>query len=269
MAANLASIGLELDLRSALVPLRNRRFVLVVLAWNWLLCPGFAWLLVWTIPMAKPYGIGLLLIGMAPAAPFLPMMVRRAGGDIAYAAAFLLMATIGTVGFVPLALPLVAPGLAVDVWQIARQLIALLLLPQAVGMSIKAWLPVLAERIRQPVMFLAEGATLGLLAAIGVLYFDGFIGAIGSYAIGAQFLFSIGVTVGSFVLGVGLKPEHRCVVSLGVCTRNLGAALAPLLAVSADPRATVMVALGVPVALIVTFVAARWFESRVQRVRRV
>jgi predicted Na+-dependent transporter len=268
MAGNLVSIGLELNLRTALAPLRNRRFVLVVLAWNWLLCPGFAWLLAWAIPMAQPYAIGLQLIGMVPAAPFLPMMVRRAGGDLAYAAAFMLIATIGTVGFIPLALPIVAPGLVVDIWLIARPLIVLLLVPQVVGMSIKAWLPALAVRIQRPVKLLAEGATFALLVTIGILYFDGFIGAIGSYAIGTQFLFSIGVTVGSFALGVGLKPEQRCVISLGVCTRNLGAALAPLLAVSADPRTTVMVALGVPVTLIVTFVAARWFEGRASQARR-
>jgi len=30
-----------------------------------------------------PYTVGLLLIGLAPAAPFLPIMVRRASGDLA------------------------------------------------------------------------------------------------------------------------------------------------------------------------------------------
>ena len=59
MAGNLAAIGLELDFREALAPLRNRRFILVVLVWNCLLCPGFAWLLAWVIPMAPPYAIGL------------------------------------------------------------------------------------------------------------------------------------------------------------------------------------------------------------------
>jgi BASS family bile acid:Na+ symporter len=266
MAGNLAAIGLELDVRTALAPLRNRRFVLIVLVWDWLLCPGFAWLLARTVPMAEPYALGLLLIGMAPAAPFLPMMVRRAGGDLAYTAAFMLIAAIGTVIFMPLALPLLAPGLVVNIWTIARPLILLLLVPLVLGLAGRAWLPAtLAEGLCRGIKLVADIATVGMLAAIVLLYFDGFIGAIGSYAIGTQIIYALGVTVGAYVLGVGLKPEQRCVVSLGVCTRNLGAALAPLLAVSSDPRTTVMVAMGVPITLIVTFIAARWFEARASR----
>jgi hypothetical protein len=69
-------------------------------------------------------------------------------------------------------------------------------------------------------------------------------------------------TVGSYRLCAGLTPEQRSVVGLGACTRNLGAALTPLLAVNADSRTTVMIALGVPITLLVTALAARWFQSR-------
>lgn len=262
MAGNLMAIGLELDVREALAPLRDRRFILIVLAWNWLLCPGLAWFLAWAVPMAKPYAIGLQLIGMAPAAPFLPMMVRKAGGDLAYAAAFMLIAAVGTVIFMPLALPLLAPGLNVGPWTIARPLLVLLLLPLAVGLALRAFVPGIAAVLRRVVKLIADTATLAVLAAIVIVYFDGFVGAVGSYAIGTQLLFAIAVTIGSYALSAGLKPEQRSVVSLGVCTRNLGAAFAPLLAVSSDPRTTVMVALGVPITLIVTFLAARWFQSR-------
>ena len=262
MIGNLAVIGLELDFRDALAPLANRRFLVIVLAWDWLLCPGVAWMLAEIVPMARPYALGLKLIGLAPAAPFLPMMVRRAGGDLAYTAAFMLIASLGTVIFVPLALPLVAPGLKVSTWTVARPLIALILLPLIAGLSIKAWRSALAKYLRTYVKLAADIATIALLAAICIVYFDGFVGAIGRLAIGTQFVFAIAVTVGSYLMGEGLTREQRSVVCLGVCTRNLGAALAPLLAVATDPRTTVMVALGVPINLLVTFVAARWLGKR-------
>jgi len=63
-------------------------------------------------------------------------------------------------------------------------------------------------------------------------------------------------TVGSYRLCAGLTPEQRSVVSLGACTRNLGAALAPLLVADPDPRTMVLVALGVPLTLGVTWLAA-------------
>ncbi|SJZ51472.1 bile acid:Na+ symporter, BASS family [Enhydrobacter aerosaccus] len=262
MAGNLAAIGLELDFKRALAPLRNRRFVAIVLAWDWILCPGVAWLLAEIVPMMRPYALGLELIGLAPAAPFLPMMVRRANGDLAYTAAFMLIAALGTVLFMPLALPLVAPGLKVGIWPVARPLIALILLPLLAGLSIRALHSILAKRLQVYVKRVADIATLGLLVVICILHFGGFVQAIGSLAIGTQFLFAIIVTVGSYLMSGGLAPEQRSVVCLGVCTRNLGAALAPLLAVATDPRTTVMVALGVPINLIVTFVAARWLARR-------
>jgi BASS family bile acid:Na+ symporter len=263
MAGNLAAIGLEVDFRAAMAPLRDLRFIVVVMLWDWLLCPGFALLLAALVPMARPYAVGLVLIGLAPAAPFLPMMVRRAGGDMAYTAGFMLIAAVGTVIFMPLALPVVIPSLAIDAWSIAKPLLLLLLLPLLVGLGIRAWMPPIARSLERAVKGLANLATFGLLAAVLILHFDGFVEAVGSYAIGTQLLYAIGLTVGAWYLSFALPAAQRSVVSLGVCTRNLGAALSPLLVVEPDPRTTVMVAMGVPITLIVTYVAARLFERRV------
>ena len=265
MASNLLSVGLELDLKTVLGPLRDVRFVLLVVAWDWLLCPALAELLVDILPIAKPYAIGLLLIGMAPAAPFLPMMVRRAGGDLAYTAAFMLISAVGTVIVMPPALPLLAPGLAVDAWIVARPLVLLLLLPMAVGLLVRAQLPGLAPRIGTVVRLFAGATTLLLLVLVATVYWRGFVDAVGSYAIGAQLLFAAATTAGAWLTGLGMAPGRRSALSLGVCTRNLGAAFAPLLEVTVDPRTTVMIALAVPITLLVSYGAALWFAGRSPR----
>jgi BASS family bile acid:Na+ symporter len=262
MVGNLAAIGLELDFRAALAPLGNLRFVVVVMLLDWVLGPALAWGLARAVPMAEPYALGLNLIGLAPSAPFLPMMVRRAGGDIAYAACFMLIAAVGTVIFMPIALPILEPSLAVSAWAVAKPLILFLLMPLLAGLAFRAQAPVLAERLHGLVKRLADLATVAMLAGIVILYWQGFVEAIGSYAIASQLIYAVGATVGSYVLSRGLKPGQRSVVSLGACTRNLGAALAPLLAVTSDPRTTVMIALGVPITLVVTGIAARWFQRQ-------
>ena len=111
-----------------------------------LFCPAFAWLISRLLPLAPPYATGLLLIGLAPAAPFLPMMVRRAGGDLAYAAAFMLIAALVTVLLMPVAVPLIVPGL-VDPWTVAKPLLLLLFLPMAAGIAIKTVAPVVTVRL--------------------------------------------------------------------------------------------------------------------------
>jgi BASS family bile acid:Na+ symporter len=45
-------------------------------------------------------------------------------------------------------------------------------------------------------------------------------------------------------LTTGMAPQQRSVVSLGLCTRNLGAALAPLVVEQAHPHTIMMIALG-------------------------
>jgi hypothetical protein len=54
--------------------------------------------------------------------------------------------------------------------------------------------------------------------------------------------------------------EQKIVLSAGMATRNLGAALAPLFALTEmDQRATVMIALGFPIMAIFALLAAKWF----------
>jgi len=79
----------------------------------------------------------------------------------------------------------------------------------------------------------------------------------------AQVIFYAVVTAGAYAFAVGLPPSQKSVLALGVCTRNLGAALAPLFAMAGiDERVIVMVALGVPLQTIAAVVAARVFGAR-------
>jgi BASS family bile acid:Na+ symporter len=261
MVANLLAIGLEIELESVVLPLRNARFVVTVVLLDSVLCPGFAWLIVRFVPMAPAYADGLLLIGLAPAAPFLPLMVRRAGGDLAYTAAFMLIAAIGTVILMPLAVPYIEPGQSVHPWTVAKPLVVLLFVPMAVGMAIKAAASKFAAALGRIARLAASMATVVLLAAIVLRYFRGFVEAVGGYAIAAQFLYAVGLMLAAHAMGAGMPPRQRSVLSLGAGTRNLGAALAPLLVNPPDPRTLVMVALAVPITLVLTYVAAIWLAE--------
>ncbi len=80
MVGNLLDMGLRLKLREALGGLQNVRFVVLSVLWGFVLCPALAYSLTKVIPLDSPYAIGMILLGMAPCAPFLPMMVDKARG---------------------------------------------------------------------------------------------------------------------------------------------------------------------------------------------
>jgi BASS family bile acid:Na+ symporter len=102
-----------------------------------------------------------------------------------------------------------------------------------------------------------------MLVLCVVVYGKDFISAVGSYAFGTQILFFLGATAATYGLSFGLPQAQKSVLALGMSTRNLGAAFAPLFAVAdIDQRAIVMVAIGVPMQTIASLLAARWFARR-------
>ena len=266
MAGNLLDMGLRLRLGTALVGLRNVRFVGFSLLWCFVLGPAIAWGLTRLIPLEPPYATGLILVGLAPCAPFLPMMVDRARGDMGYTASFMLLASVGMVATMPFAVPLLVEGLSVSAWMIAKPLLSVVLIPLVIGMVTLRRAPAYAERAQPIVKKITGVATIVMLGLCLIIYGQAFIGSAGSYATLTQVLFYAAVTAGSYALAFGLPQAQKSVLSLGVCTRNLGAAFAPLFAVAGvDERAIVMVALGVPLQTIAAFVAARAFGARADR----
>jgi bile acid:Na+ symporter, BASS family len=263
MVGNLVELGLRLDMKKAMAGLRDVRFVTLSLLWAFVLCPALAYLLGVVLPLTEPYAMGLLLLGLAPCAPLLPGMVDKANGDVNYAGTFMLIASAGTVLYMPIAVPLLVKGLTVSAWTVAQPMLFLVLIPLVVGVAVQFRWPSTASFLQPYVKKGTAIDTLLMLALIVVIYGKGFIGAIGTWAILAQVLFFTISIVGSYALAFGVTPRRKSVLTLGLSTRNCGAALAPLMvATDVAPEATVMVTLGIPMMVLFSVIAARVFASR-------
>jgi bile acid:Na+ symporter, BASS family len=263
MVGNLLELGLRIDLQKAMAGLRDVRFVSYSLLWAFVICPALAYLLGVLLPLTEPYAMGLLLLGLAPCAPLLPGMVDKARGDVNYAASFMLLASAGTVVYMPIAVPLLVKGLSVSAWTVAKPMLFLVMIPLLVGIAVQNWRPSTATVLQPYVKKVTAVDTLLMLLVVGVMYAKGFADAIGTWAILAQVLFYTLTIVGSYALAFGVPPRRKSVLTLGLSTRNCGAALAPLL-VTPDvaPEATVMVTLGIPMMVLFSVIAARVFAGR-------
>lgn len=260
MAGNLLDMGLRLNPGDALRGLRNARFVAYTVLWGFVLGPALAYGITLVIPLAAPYAIGLILLSMTPCAPFLPILADKAKGDLGYTAAFMLLCAVVMVIFMPLAVPVMVKGLTVSAWTIAKPLLFLILLPLAIGMVILRTLPALASAIQPVVKTVAGISTVVVVVLPLVLNGKGLLGVPGSFAIASLLIFFFVVTAFPYWLGFGLLQEQKIVLSIGLATRNLGAALAPLLSVPAiDQRATVMVVLGIPIMVAFGLLSAKVF----------
>ena len=118
------------------------------------------------------FGVGLLLLGCAGGAPFLPKLAELAKGNLPFAVGGMVLLMVVTVGFLPVALPLMLPGVTVNPWNIARSLILLMLLPLAAGLLLKARYGELASRVKPMLDWLSNISLILLVLLITAVNID-------------------------------------------------------------------------------------------------
>lgn len=260
MAGNLMDMGLKLNLADAIRGMRNVKFVTYTLLWGFVLGPALAYVITLIIPLDKPLATGLILMGLAPCAPFVPLFVAKAKGDLGFTAAYMFLVAVGTIIIMPLAVPFMVEGLSVSAWAIAKPLIIMILIPLLIGMAIRRFSVPVAGKMQPIVKKITLVFTLLVFVLLIIIYYKGIISVMGSLAIASQLIFFFVIMALSYLLGFGLKHEQKIVLSIGNSTRNLGAAVAPLFAASAiAPEAIVMVVLSLPVMLIFPPLAIKLF----------
>jgi BASS family bile acid:Na+ symporter len=188
MAGSLQEMGLKLDLKQASHALRDLYFMVTALFWSFVIGPAFAILLASWLPLAGPYALGLILLGLAPCAPFVPLLAEKAGADLNYIAAYLLLAALGTLIILPIAIPILAPKLTADSWMIARPLLFFIALPLAIGICVRLVASTVAEKSHPIVKKITSVDIIMMLGIVLLLYWRDFLSAVGTYAIGAQVL---------------------------------------------------------------------------------
>jgi BASS family bile acid:Na+ symporter len=168
---------------------------------------------------------GLILVGAAAGAPFLPKLVQTARGALALGVGLMVVLMLVTIVYLPLVLPVLLPGdVEVDSWAIAKSLIFLMLLPLGVGLFIRARYQPTAASLQPVATQISTMAVAFLMIALIVINFKQIIDTIGTGGIAAALIVLVGAFVCGFLFG-GKPEEQRSVVGLGTAQRNLSAAI--------------------------------------------
>jgi bile acid:Na+ symporter, BASS family len=264
LVSSMLAAGLSLTPHAILAPLRNLRLVLVALALNFVVAPVFALVLSIVIPLERPQAIGLVLLGGAAGAPFLPKLVEGAHGDLGFAVALMTLLTVGTTLFMPFALPLMILGLQASPWSIAQPLVAFILTPLAVGMLLQSRKASASAALQPIFVKLGNVSAVVLLALLIALYFRNLLGVLGSGAIAACAVFIAGLYAAGYLLG-GSHVEIKGVLGLGTAARNVGAALVPASQSFSDPKVMIMLVACTIVMLVVLIPASGWLRRKALR----
>ena len=261
--SNLASLGMELNLRETIRSLSNFRLIIFTLVFGWIAGPALALLLAKVLPMDTSYGTGLIISSLAPVAPFFPILMRKSNSDKDFAGALMPLAMVATVVMLPLIGSFMIKGLTVNMWSLAKPLLLLILLPLVGGILLRLYASRFTDKIFPAMKRLAGITTVIAMLFVLVLYFPDFISILGSFAIGAHILFVFGIMFISYYLSFGLKKNQASAVALGMGSRNPAAMLVVYMALQiTDPKMLLMILLAGPIPGITSYFMTNFFGSR-------
>ncbi len=256
VVSSMLAMGAGLTVPQIAEPLRNARLVILTLLANFVVMPLGALALAKVLWLDEPLGIGLLLLGCAAGAPFLPKLAELAKGNLAFAVGAMVLLMVVTIGYLPVVLPLLLPGVTVDPWQIARSLLLLMLLPLVIGLGLKAYYGDLAARVKPALDWISNVSLILLVCLITAANIDKVLQVFGTRGILAGILFiALGLGTG-WLLG-GPEAETKRVMALGTGQRNIAAALVVASQSFSDPKVVVMVIVVAIVGLVVLMPLSR------------
>jgi BASS family bile acid:Na+ symporter len=254
----MGAAGLGLSAREVVAPLRRVRLVLLAVVANFVIAPALAYGLTQLVTLKPGHAAGLLLLGGAAGAPFLPKLAAAAKGDIAFSVGLMLLLMVVSIAFVPLVLPHLIPGLSAKPWPLLRPLLFTMLIPLALGMAVRARFKESAARVR-PAFVLVSNVSMILVVVLLVgLNFEALLGTFGTGAVAVGVVFvALSLAVG-YALG-GPAPTTRSVLGLGTGQRNVAAALLLATQNFTDPEVAVMILVTTLAGVVVLLIAARRF----------
>lgn len=249
VVSSMLAMGMSQRLADVLAPLQDPKVVVSTLLVNFAISPALALVLVRLIPLQDAHATGLIILACAAGAPFLPKLAEVAGGNLAHAVGLMVLQILGSVIFMPLALPLLVPGLEADSWRIAKPLLLTMLAPLGIGFAVAliraSWVARLTRLIGR-ISNLALVLVLVLLVGLNV---KAMLAIFGSFAI-ATFLLYVGAMVGIGYLLGGAQPTRKSVFALGAGQRNIVAALVIAGTGFDNPAVAVMVLIASLIALV-------------------
>jgi BASS family bile acid:Na+ symporter len=259
--SSMLAMGLGLAVREIIAPLRNVRLIVLSLVANFVLMPFVAIALARVLRLEEAFGVGLLLLGTAAGAPFLPKLAQIAKGNLAFAVGLMVLLMVITVGYLPVALPALLPGVSVNPAQIARSLFLLMLLPLAGALAVRAKFPAAAGRAKPVFDRISNLSLILLIALLTAVNLKSVLAVFGTGGILAGLLFlAVGYGIG-WVLG-GPTADTRRVLGLGTAQRNIAAALVVSRQSFDDPNVVVMVVVVAIVGLLILMPLSRWLAKK-------
>jgi bile acid:Na+ symporter, BASS family len=262
--ASMALVGLRYSFREILAPLRRFWAAALALVANFVAVPLLAVVILQVIELDRAYAIGLVLAASAAGAPMIVKLTELSGGDVAFSAGLLVLLIVVSIAYMPVVVPLLAPGSEISAWAVAEPLVLTMLLPLAIASLVKYLAPG-AGRLLPLLGVITNLSLLMLVALTFALDLPTVLGVVGTGAILASLLFIAGAFAIGWVLGGVFGDDLRDEMALGTSQRNFAAALVVATQSFEAPGVLVMAVVVSLVTMAVLFPAAKLLNRRTRQ----
>lgn len=248
--SSMTALGLSLTVDQILGPLKNVGLVATALAANFVVAPAVAWAVANLFGLSESLTLGLLLLGTAAGAPFLPKLAQIAKGDVPYSVGLMVLLMVVTIVYIPLVLVPLVEGVEVSAWDIAQPLVYFMLIPLGVALLVRARYDESKELAPHLNQISTVALALGVVLAIAI-GLPNLIDAFGTGAFVGSIAFVVLLLLGGYLLG-GRQRATRVVTAVGTAQRNISAAL--LIATTSftdQPEVLVMVMVGAVLMMVI------------------
>jgi BASS family bile acid:Na+ symporter len=244
----------------------DRRTLLLVLGGH-VAMPFLAFGIARGIGLSPELTVGFVVLGAVTPELVTPVMTELADGDTALSTTALVVIGIGSVGFIPAVVGLLAGGVDVPTRPIVEQLLVAVVAPMVVAVGVRAWRP---DRVgKYDAYYPAVSALMVILIIGGVTAANAAIvrsnlPVLASVAVAAVSLNLVGYGIG-YILGSWGTRSTRIAATLSVGMRDFAVAAALVIAAGLPTIASLpAVAFGI-VEMVTSAGLAKWFslaESR-------
>lgn len=257
--STMLAVGLDLSLGQFREAVGRPRLVTKSLLVNLVVVPTLAYLLVRTIPMAPSYAAGVVLLAVAPGAPFGPKLAGISDSDLAFASGLMAILAVVSVVTIPVSLAFLLPGsVTVDPFTIGRLVFGVQLVPLLAGLAVTALTTPVADALYPSVQRLSDYSFAFLIVVLLVAYLDDMMALVGTGALAASSVAVVGSLLVGYALG-GPRRSTREVLATTTAARNAAIALFVATAGFSDPDVlTVVLAFSFLGVVSSALIAAKW-----------
>lgn len=237
----LGAVGLRLTWNEVRTALRQCRFMLVLLV-NFLAVPVLTVAAAKWLDVGRETSVAMVLLGVAPFAPVVPIFARMARADLALAAGLTAVFPMVSVVLAPpiaqaaLRMLASANSLRFDMLTSVVSLAATITLPLAAGVFVRHRAPRFGQRLLRPVEVVSEATGAMSLAYVTVTEWNSIVNLGWRAWLAMAFVCEVSLLLGWTLGGPG--NGARQVLAFGTANRNI--ALALLVAVQSFPGTPVV-----------------------------